>query len=95
MLNAGPNVTFHKLHLSMLRQLELISTEIDHYMTHAFSKYFEGFYTKSEYRKIRTRNNSVFGHFSRNVCKPKNDTVSFFINYLNATSFIKLSIKAE
>ena len=65
MLNAGPNVTFHKLHLSMLRQLELIPTEIDHYMTHAFSKYFEGFYTKSEYKKIRTRNNSVFGHFSR------------------------------
>ena len=23
---------------------------------------------RSEYRKIRTRNNSVFGHFSRSVC---------------------------
>ena len=26
---------------------------------------------QSEYRKIRTRNNSVFGHFSRSVSKEK------------------------
>ena len=24
---------------------------------------------QSEYKKIRTRNNSVFGHFSRSVCE--------------------------
>ena len=30
---------------------------------------------QSEYRKIRTRNNSVFGHFSRSVC-------SFYTSFL-------------
>ena len=29
--------------------------------------YFVNFRIECEYRKMRTRNNSVFGHFSRNV----------------------------
>ena len=31
--------------------------------------YFVNFSIQSEYRKIRTRNNSIFGHFSRSDCK--------------------------
>ena len=37
---------------------------------------------QSEYRKIRTRNNSVFGHFSRSVC-----VMSFLSYWVSAIGF--------
>ena len=41
---------------------------------------------QSEYRKIRTRNNSVFGHFSRSACL--NSYKMFYV--VNVTSFYPL-----
>ena len=38
------------------------SVQIQSYFRSVFS------YIRTEYRKIRTRNNSVFGHFSRSAC---------------------------
>ena len=45
---------------------------------------------QSEYRKIRTRNNSVFGHFSRSVLPLYSITVFSIMKFLVKTFMIKL-----
>ena len=37
-------------------------------------KYSVNLRIQSEYKKIQTKNNSVFGHFSRSVALPKSET---------------------
>ena len=70
------------------------------YLRHCFKVFWLalcekiGSYFWSEYRKIRTRNNSVYGYFSRSVVLP---LISMSEQYLepSRTSTIANSIKAD
>ena len=46
-------------------------------------------YIQSEYSKIRTRNNSVFGHFSRGVSYKRSCSLKFRKFHWKLTKFLK------